>query len=148
MKVKPLIDKKYTEIEIHVCNEKMNSNVIDLVNGISDFVNTKIIGTDERGEKVMLSAGEIVRFYAENQRVMAQAAEGTYRIQQKLYELEDDLDATQFFRISKSEIVNLRKIRKLDMDIVGTIRVILTDGTETYTSRRKVTNLKKQLGLL
>ena len=38
-------------------------------------------------------------------------------------------------------------LKKLDMDMVGTIKVILTDGTETYTSRRNVTNLKKKLGI-
>jgi DNA-binding LytR/AlgR family response regulator len=73
--------------------------------------------------------------------------EGSYVVQEKLYELEERLDAGQFFRISKSEIVNLKKIKRLDMSITGTIKVILSDGTETYTSRRNVTKLKQCLGI-
>lgn len=65
----------------------------------------------------------------------------------KLYELESQLDKRQFIRISKSEIVNIRKIKKLDISHAGTIKVALMDGTETYTSRRNVSKLKAVLGI-
>ena len=95
----------------------------------------------------MLPLKDILRFYTENQKVIAQGTAGIYSIQEKLYELEERLDAEQFFRISKSEIVNLKKIKRLDMSITGTIKVLLSDGTETYTSRRNVTKLKQILGI-
>ena len=95
----------------------------------------------------MLPLKDVLRFYTENQKVMVQDAAGVYSVQEKLYELEERLDATQFFRISKSEIVNLKKIKRLDMSLTGTIKVILSDGTETYTSRRNVTRLKQCLGI-
>ncbi len=147
MDIKILIDKAYENIEIHVCNHEKNQEVIKIANTISDFFDSCILGTDENGDKVMLRLAKIIRFYAEKQKVMAQDEHGLYRIPQKLYELEKMLDETNFIRISKSEIVNMRKIRKLDMNMVGTIKVILNDGTETYTSRRNVTHLKKKLGL-
>ena len=46
-----------------------------------------------------------------------------------------------------TEIFNLKKIKRLDMSITGTIKVLLSDGTETYTSRRNVTKLKRCLGI-
>lgn len=148
MQIKVLIDKIYKDMEIHVCNNEMNSDVKEMANAISGFVNDRIIGTDEKGDKVMLRPQEIIRFYAQNQKVMAQDEKGIYSVHEKLYELEELLSEKSFIRISKSEIVNLRKIKKLDMNMVGTIKVILTDGTETFTSRRNVTNLKKKLGLV
>lgn len=148
MQVKVLIDKIYTNMEIHVCNNEMDSDVTEMVNVISGLANERLVGTDERGDKVILKSQEIIRFYAQKQKVMAQDEKGTYSIHEKLYELENSLDNMRFIRISKSEIVNLREIKKLDMDMVGTIKVILSDGTETYTSRRNVTNLKKKLGLV
>lgn len=147
MQVKMLIDKRYKNMEIHVCNDEQNPSVMKMVNDISNFVNIRIPGTDERGEKVMLWPNEIIRIYARDQKVIAQDTKGTYRISQKLYELEEKLSDMQFFRISKSEIINLRKVRSLDINMVGTIKVILMDGTETYTSRRNVMQLKKKLGL-
>lgn len=147
MQVKAVIDKAYTETEVHVCSHFMTSSVENLVQDISKMVNANIVGTDERGEKVVLILKDVVRFYAENQRVFAQDEKGIYSIAQKLYELEEQLMNERFMRISKSEIINLSKIKRLDMSITGTIKVIMRDGTETYTSRRNVVKLKKQLGL-
>lgn len=147
MKVRARIEKVYETLEIQVCNKELNQQVKQLVEDISAFVNAGIAGTDSRGEKVMLPIRDILRFYTENQKVMAQDAKGVYSTQEKLYELDEKLDETQFFRISKSEIVNLKKIRRLDMSVTGTIKVILSDGTETYTSRRNVTKLKQCLGI-
>lgn len=147
MRVRARIDKIYNIPEIQVCNCELNQQVKQLVEDISAFVNEGIAGTDFRGEKIMIPTREIFRIYTENQRVMVQDANGIYSTQEKLYELEHRLEEGQFFRISKSEIVNLKKIRRLDMSITGTIKVILSDGTETYTSRRNVTKLKQILGI-
>lgn len=147
MKVRARIDKTYEALEIQVCNKELTPQVKQLVEDISAFVNEGITGTDFRGEKVLIPLREILRFYAEKEKVMAQDAKGVYSVREKLYELEEKLDESQFFRISKSEIVNLKKIRRLDMSVTGTIKVILTDGTETYTSRRNVTKLKQCLGM-
>ena len=147
MRVRARIDKCFDTMEIQVCSNELTPQVKALVEDISAFVNDGISGTDFRGEKIMIFQRDILRFYTENQRVVAQDANGTYIIQEKLYELEERLDAGQFFRISKSEIVNLKKIKRLDLSMTGTIKVILADGTETYTSRRNVTKLKQRLGI-
>ena len=147
MRVRARIDKSLDTMEIQVCSHELTPQVMALVEDISAFVNEGISATDFRGERVVLSLREILRFYAENQRVMVQDAKGVYSIREKLYELEERLDPAQFFRISKSEIVNLKKIKRLDLSITGTIKVILSDGTETYTSRRNVTKLKQCLGI-
>ena len=147
MRVRLRIDKSFEESEILICNNELTPQIKQLVEDISSFVNKDITGTDFRGEKVMLPIRDILRFYAENQKVMVQDSKGVYSTQEKLYELEEKLDGGQFFRISKSEIVNLKKIKRLDMSITGTIKVILADGTETYTSRRNVTKLKQCLGI-
>lgn len=147
MKVKARIDDRYEVPEIHVCHRELTPQVKRLVEEISAFVNEGITGTDTRGEKVLLPLPEILRFYVENEKVMVQDAKGIYSVREKLYELEERLEGNGFFRISKSEIVNLKKIRRLDMSVTGTIKVILCDGTETYTSRRNVTKLKQCLGI-
>ena len=147
MKVRAWIDKGFETPEIQVCNYELNQQVKQLVEDISAFVNEGIAGTDILGEKIIVPTRDILRIYTENQKVMVQDAKGIYSTQEKLYELENRLDEGQFFRISKSEIVNLKKIRRLDMSITGTIKVILSDGTETYTSRRNVTKLKQILGI-
>ena len=147
MRVRARIDNSFEMPEIQVCNKELTTQVQQLVEDISVFVNEGIAVTDFRGEKIMLPTRDILRIYTENQRVMVQDVKGIYSTQEKLYELEERLDEGQFFRISKSEIVNLKKINRLDLSITGTIKVILSDGTETYTSRRNVTKLKQILGI-
>ncbi len=68
-------------------------------------------------------------------------------MRQRLYELEERLDGTMFVRISNSEIINLKKVRKLDLSLTGTIRVLMTDGAATYVSRRYVKKIKQVLGI-
>jgi len=147
MRVRARIDKGFETPEIQVCYKELTTQIKQLVEDISSYVNEGIAGTDFRGEKVVLPVRDILRIYTENQKVMLQDAKGIYSTQEKLYELEERLDENQFFRISKSEIVNLKKIKRLDLSITGTIKVILSDGTESYTSRRNVTKLKQILGI-
>lgn len=146
MQVKTKINAVYPEIEIHVCNHELNGAVRAVAAQISRAVNDTITGNDVNGIHV-LNISEIIRFYAQNQKVYAQNRAGCYSVHYKLYELEEQLDERQFVRVSKSEIVNLKKIRQLDMNLAGTIKIIFSDGTETFTSRRNIPRLKKALGL-
>lgn len=50
-------------------------------------------------------------------------------------------------RISRFEIVNLRRIVKLDTSLTGTIRVQMEGGIQTYVSRRNVARIKRTLGI-
>ena len=95
----------------------------------------------------LLTLGEIIRCYTEGQKVLVQTPGGVFQSGLKLYELEEKLLPGDFVRISRSELVNIHCIRQLDMNLIGTIRVILSDGTETYTSRRCIPMLKEALGL-
>ena len=56
--------------------------------------------------------------------------------------MEEKLDKTRFVRISNSEIVNLRKIKRMDTSITGTIKMYLEGEIETYVSRRYVSKIK------
>lgn len=147
MQVKAVINEKYKETEIHVCNQEANENVRNLVEDISSFVNPGLPVQRQNGEKIFLNEKEVISFFSEGQKVFARTAVETYIISKKLYELENNLNEKLFFRISKSEIINLKQIQKLDLSLSGTIRVIMKDGSETYTSRRTVSKLKKVLGV-
>lgn len=98
-------------------------------------------------EAVRVSRPIVLRFYAEDKGVFCQTAQGVYTVRQRLYELEKQLAALQFARISHSEIVNLRQVTALDLGLTGTIRMTLKGGTACYVSRRYVKKIKEVLGL-
>ena len=117
MNIKTEISSKYSEIELHICSNELSDEVKRISAELHTMYDEKIPGTDEKG---------------------------SYESRDRLYELEE-LTKEHFIRISKSEIVNIRKIRSLDMSITGTIRIIMKNGYETYASRRNVSKLKARL---
>ena len=145
MQIRSEINKRYTELEVHVCNDEMTDEVRDVMGQLHGFFDTSLTGTDEIGNRCILRPAEIYSFYAEGQKVFALDATKKYTVSSKLYELEKDYDDLCFVRISKSEIINYKKIRNLDMSLTGTIKVIMKNGYETFSSRRNVARLKELL---
>jgi DNA-binding LytR/AlgR family response regulator len=90
---------------------------------------------------------DVVRIYAERQKVYLETERARYTLRARLYEVEARLDRRSFARISVGEIVNLRKVRSLDLSAAGTIQVRLTNGVTTWVSRRHMADLKKTLGI-
>jgi len=146
MKIKLIIDKKYTEPEIHICNEEKNNETERLAGIVSQAVNATITAYTENGVELLLCEA-VIRIYTENQKIYAATASGTYRLHQRLFELEEILDGRRFVRISNSEIVNLRKIKRLDTSMSGTILMYLQNDITTFVSRRYVSKIKKVLGI-
>ena len=66
---------------------------------------------------------------------------------QKLYELESSLAGLDFLRVSKSVLLNLRKIKSLSPALSGRFEAVLANGEKVIISRQYVSDLKKKLGL-
>ena len=147
MNIKAIINEKYTETELHVCSSKMTSEVTDMIASIDRLVNNVLPVKAENGDTVPIYPGDIFSVYAESQKVYIRTAKGRYETAHKLYELDDMLDDKLFVRISRAEIVNIKKIKRIDLSLSGTIKVIMADDSESYTSRRNITKLKKALSM-
>ena len=65
----------------------------------------------------------------------------------RLYELEGKLSESSFFRISKSCIVNLRRIKTLKGDLERRIRITMDNGEQIVASRMYADELRKRLGV-
>lgn len=99
------------------------------------------------GAAELIQPERILRVYAANQRVYCVADTGEYTLRLRLYEAEERLDKQAFLRISHSEIVNLRQVRRFDLSLTGTVCVVLRDGSRAYASRRYVSKIKDALGI-
>lgn len=143
MKISFLFHEKYKEPEIVICSAKKSKELAELKQVIAEAVDEKLTVYDDR-DAVRITQGEVIRFYASRQRVYAQTADATYLVRARLYELEEMLKK-QFVRISNSEIVNVKKIRRMDTSISGTIHMYLQDNIETYVSRRYVSRIRDSL---
>lgn len=146
MKIRLHIDPKYDEPEVVICAGERSPDVLCLKESIENMLSATVTGCAE-GETTVMRCDEVARFYAERDRVYAQRGAKAYALREKLYELEERLDPARFVRISRFEIVNLRRIVKLDTSLTGTIRVQMEGGIQTYVSRRNVARIKRTLGI-
>lgn len=146
MQVEVKIDVNCKEPKVVIITDKMTDEISAIVKNLSASYPNVIAGfLDKRVE--LLEQNVIVRIYAANQKVYAQTADNEYILQLRLYELEERLDKRFFVRISNSEIVNLKKVVRLDLSISGTICIELSNHVTSYVSRRYVAKIKETLGI-
>lgn len=146
MKLNLTIDPSIAETVVAV----RASEIDDEVRAIQDLVlgtsSQRVIGM--RGsEAIVLDMCSILAFFTKDKTVYAHTIRGDWRVKPRLYELEAILPNSDFVRISKSEIVNISAISRLDLSISATICVLLKDGTRYYVSRRQLKAFKTTLGL-
>ena len=51
----------------------------------------------------------------------------------------------RFLRVSRFEIIDLKKVRKYDFTLGGTLRIEFDNGMETWASRRYIPLIKERL---
>ena len=149
MKVGINIDHSVEEVEVLITAQEQSRTVNALYEHIVEFdkmsLETLTAYRDDIAKIVNMT--DVFRIYTGNQKVYIQTHQGEYAIRYRLYELEAALDKKQFLRISNSEIVNIKKIRDIDLSIIGRICIRFEDNTQTYVSRRYIPKIKKSLGI-
>lgn len=146
MKIRFDIQKRYQEPEIHICNSSKDEQTQLLYQTIRDMVDSSYTVYDGQAA-VIVQVSDIVRIYSHSKKVYVRTESQEYEIRERLYTLEAELAAKGFVRISNSEIVNVRCIRRLDTSHAGTIKMSFRNRDETYVSRRYVSKIKTVLGI-
>lgn len=99
------------------------------------------------GQTYLLDWRDLLYADTVDKRTFLYTAEGVYETDLRLYELEERLGEKDFFRASKSVLVNFNAIRSLRPDLGGRIRLTMEGGEAVYVSRQYAPGLKKRLGL-
>lgn len=146
MKIEIKLDKNCLETKVIIVTEKMTDEITALMQRLSEETPQGIVGFD--GDMVLLlEPSDIIRIYSAVGKVFAVTDKKEYVLRLRLYEIEEKLNGKGFVRISNSEIINIKKAKKFDLSMVGTICVSLSNGNISFVSRRYVTKIKKALGI-
>ena len=140
-------EKNSEEIEVVIKAPKLSEKIESIVEKIYDIGNTEIQTIVGRKENVvtLIETSHIVRFYSNNQNNYCETLEDIYKIKKRLYELEQNLDKTNFIRISHSCIVNMKYVKCFDLSMIGNVTVILKNGIREEVSKRRISYILKLL---
>nr|WP_072536586.1 LytTR family DNA-binding domain-containing protein [Anaerococcus mediterraneensis] len=146
MKVEIIIDETIDETMVKIFAKEYSKEIDQIKDLLTDrFIDKLVLFRDK--EVFIISHDEIIRIYAQDKNVFVKTKSGIFRSRLTIYELDARLDKNKFIRISRSEIVNLDFVKKLDLSFTGTIAVELINNDIAYVSRRKLKEFRKALGI-
>lgn len=138
-------DKELPDSRIEIFCPEVNEEVLDLIAKLRVY-DKKITGVKE-GETYIVEIDEILYVESVDKRTFFYTKGTVYETPLKLYELEERLGKSGFFRASKSTIINFNQIQSLRPDFGGRMLVQMKNGEKLYVSRQYVPVLKRKLGL-
>jgi len=116
-------------------------------------VGPKLIGTRTRiaarkGKRiVVLPLSEVTHISLEDKLAFVHTEKDRFLTDRTIGELEQTLEPSGYFRISRGELVNLDAVRELLPWFSGTYKVKLSSGAELDVSRERARELKHLMGL-
>ncbi|MBR3463863.1 MAG: LytTR family transcriptional regulator DNA-binding domain-containing protein [Clostridiales bacterium] len=98
------------------------------------------------GNNVFIDVSALYYIESVDKKSFVYTKQNCYETRLRLYELEETLGA-YFLRVSKSMIVNLRKIKGVKSDISGRMEATLLNDEKIVISRSYVKEIKRRLDI-
>lgn len=133
------------EIEIIINCKRIDERLLKVISSIRAF-DEKITGSKD-GKIFILDTEKIYYFESVDKKTFIYMNKEVYETSLRLYELEERFSNSDFFRASKSTIINLSKIKEIIPVFGGRLEVILENNEKLVVSRQYVSILKTKLDL-
>ncbi len=137
--------EQYTETEVRIRCRKTDPELLRIVSLLQAY-DRKLTGVKE-GQTFLLEAADVLYIDTADKKTFLYTAKEVYETPLRLYELEERLAACDFFRATKSSIVNFNCIRSLRPDFGGRMLATMVNDEQLVISRQYVPYVKQKLGL-
>lgn len=142
---------EFDDLEIIINCNKSNEHLHKIISAITEITSNKshdkkITGTKDDTLNI-LDVDNIYYFESVDKKTFIYMKKEVYETSLKLYELEDKFSNTDFFRASKSTIINISKIKSIMPMFGGRLSVALENEEELVVSRQYVKILKSKLNI-
>lgn len=145
MKIEIDVDEKYNDVALQIKAPKLTQDIEKIIS-LMRMINMQI-AVKKGEETVILDMDRILYIESVDRNTFVYTDNESYEIDLRLYEVEQQFVEQEFFRISKSCIINLKKIKSLKADINRKIRITLINGEQIIVSRNYADELRKRLGV-
>ena len=131
-------------IEYREKDEQINK-LIDFVEHLDEVEHSLVASA---GRKIYnININDILYVESVDRKTFCYTANEVYELGSKLYEIEERYKQFDFIRISKSCIVNLKKIHSLKPEFGGKILATMENKEKLYISRQYAPLLREKIGL-
>ncbi len=133
------------EDQIIVRCKELDENILKLLSELK-LGHKKLAGMKD-GNITMIEPSSVYYFEGVDNKVFMYCKQNVYETKLRLYEIEEDYKNTNYFRASKSVILNVSKIKSISPAYSGRFEALLFNGEKVVISRQYVPELKNKLGL-
>lgn len=147
VKIKITIENIPDGIESEIiikCNE-VDDSLLQLIDSIKS-TSKKLVGITDL-QMHIINPRDVFYFESVDNKVFIYCQEKVFESRLKLYEIEKAYENWDFFRASKSTILNITKIDSVRPVFYGRFEALLQNGEKVFISRQYVPVLRKKLGL-
>ena len=151
MKVDLFISRDIEEPYAEIHSDSLTPNIqkaMDLLENdeIIDDENNSILAAKKGQDIVLLDFEDIFMIRVEDKQTKVFTEDQDYLVKKPLYQIEENLDSN-FVRVSKATIVNLKKIKRVAPSLKGMMFIELKNGLKDNISRKYLADFKKALDL-
>ena len=136
-------DPAFGETEVIINCPQADEDILRLV-AMLRVHQRKLVGT-ANGERRLLDAKEVLYIDTADKRTFLYTGQGVYECALRLYELEDSLGELDFLRISRSAIVNFRRVRSIRPEMGGRLLLTVDSGEKLPVSRQYAEAIREKL---
>lgn len=146
MKITININENIDETEININCRQLTTDVENIIATLR-ILNQQMLVSKEN-ENYLLDVSKISYIEALERKTFVYTEEAVYESKLKLYEMEERLCQSGFFRVSKSCLVHLKFIKSIKNDIERKLRLTMKNGEQIMVSRQYADEIKKRLGVI
>lgn len=146
MKVNLFVSKDVEEPYAEIHTNELNENITKAMSILENDESNELLAVKKDSDIALLEYDDIFMFRVENKQVNVFTKDYDYIIKKPLYQIEENLNS-DFVRISKTTIVNLKKIKRVAPSLRGMMFIELKNGLKDNVSRKYLPNFKQALDL-
>ena len=146
MKVDLFFSRDISEPHAEIHTNELTDNIQQAITLLEDDSKMDMLAVKKGKDISFLNFDEIFMIRVEDKQVNVYTQEDKYLIKKALYQVEESLNPS-FVRISKTTIVNIKKIDRVAPSLKGMMFIMLKNGLKDNISRKYLADFKKALDL-
>lgn len=146
MRVNLFVSRDVEEPYADIHTNELTENITKAMSILESDDSNDMLAVKKGSDIALLEFSDVYMFRVENKQVKVYTEGSEYLVKKPLYQVEESL-GSDFVRISKTTIVNLKKIERVAPSLKGMMFIQLKNGLKDNISRKYLPDFKQALDL-